>query len=477
VFNISCLIPAWVSFYLSYPLKDSVILRLRLNLANSFSLKSEDMKKIFTPLFQKLNFIFSFLLLLLAALIVDAQPTDQTFNANGTYVIPAGWTATVSIEVWGAGGSGGGGNKSAKTGGGGGGYARLVTTLTAGSYTVTVGKGGIAPTNANSGQDGGASSFAEEATILVSATGGSGGGTVNSSRAGGDGNPGPGITTHKGGNGGNANGNTGGGGGGSALAGADGNNGADGNGSAGGTGGTGEGNGGNGGSNASNGISGNAPGGGGGGKGDGNSAVSGNGADGRVTITIQNAEAALPVKFGTLTASAQLNAVELDWSSYTEENTDHYEVERSSNGQSFTVVGQVKAAGNSSVKLDYSWTDESPNNGNNFYRIKSVDFDGHLTYSSVIKITLGASTSRSIAIYPNPVKGSQLTLQMNNLQKGNYSVLLFNPAGQQVSRFQVNVENDIITQTLQLPSSVKPGVYNLLISNGALKLTKTFIVQ
>jgi hypothetical protein len=459
------------------------------------------MKKIFTPFSQKLNFIFSFLLLLLSFFIANAQPTDQTFNANGTYVIPAGWTATVSIEVWGAGGSGGGGNSSAKYGGGGGGYARLVTTLVAGSYTVTVGKGGVAPSSGSNGQSGGSSSFADGTTILVSATGGSGG-TNNTAGTGGNGNAGAGITIRKGGNGGNPTNRsifligtlgTGGGGGGSALPGANGSNGANGSDvtitnifpfhaqGTGGNGGSGEGKGGNGGDltdlSGSNGTNGIAPGGGGGGKGNGNSVVSGNGADGRVVITVQNAEAALPVKFGDLKASQGTNGVKLDWSSYSEENTDHYEIEHSSNGQSFSVIGQVKAAGNSSVKLDYSWLDESPNNGDNFYRVKSVDFDGHLTYSSVIKITLGASANRSIAIYPNPVKGSQLTLQMNNLQKGNYSVLLFNPAGQQVSRFQVNVANDIITQTLQLPSSVKPGVYNLLISNGALKLTKTFIVQ
>ncbi len=121
--------------------------------------------------------------------------------------------------------------------------------------------------------------------------------------------------------------------------------------------------------------------------------------------------------------------------------------------------------------------DASPINGDNFYRVKSVDIDGRLTYSSVIRISLGTSGNRSVAVYPNPVKGSQLTLQINNLDKGNYSILMFNHMGQQVSQFQVSLSNETTTQTLQLPSSLKPGVYNLLISNGALKLTKTFIVQ
>jgi hypothetical protein len=205
-----------------------------------------------------------------------------------------------------------------------------------------------------------------------------------------------------------------------------------------------------------------------------NSAVPG---FGFFTVGNITGNAALPVTFGDLRASQAAGGVQLGWTTYSESNVDHFEVERSSNGQSFSEIGQVKAVGNSSSKIDYSLLDASPINGDNFYRVKSVDIDGHITYSSVIKISLGANTNRSVAIYPNPVKGSQLTLQVNNLQKGNYSVLMFNNTGQQVGKFQMNLSNETMTQTLQLPSSLKPGVYNLLLSNGTLKLTKTFIVQ
>ncbi len=194
-------------------------------------------------------------------------------------------------------------------------------------------------------------------------------------------------------------------------------------------------------------------------------------------LDLSPAGAPLPVKFGNLKASQQSNGVRLDWSSYSEQNVSYYEIERSSKGQSFFVIGQTEANGNSDSRLDYNWLDASPLDGDNFYRVKSVDIDGHLTYSSVIKISLGASVNRSIALYPNPVKGLQITLQVNNLQKGNYFVFLFNRIGQHVSQFQINLSSENTTQTLQLPSSIKPGVYNLLISNGALRLTKTFIVQ
>ena len=90
---------------------------------------------------------------------------------------------------------------------------------------------------------------------------------------------------------------------------------------------------------------------------------------------------------------------------------------------------------------------------------------------------MGGSITKSINIYPNPVKGSQLTIQFNNLVKGDYSVKIFNHMGQQVHLAQINISNENMTQTLQLPSAIKPGTYNLIITNGGVRFDKTFVVQ
>lgn len=78
--------------------------------------------------------------------------------------------------------------------------------------------------------------------------------------------------------------------------------------------------------------------------------------------------------------------------------------------------------------------------------------------------------------YPRRAKDSQRALQINNLKKGNYSVFLFNLMGRKVSQFQIEILNENTTQTLQLPSSIKPGTYNLLITDGTLRLNRTLTV-
>ena len=187
--------------------------------------------------------------------------------------------------------------------------------------------------------------------------------------------------------------------------------------------------------------------------------------------------APLPVKFGNLKASQQSNTVRLDWSSYSEENVHHYEIQRSPDGRSFTQIGQLAAAGHSTARIDYNWLDVSPDNGNNFYRIKSVDIDGRIIYSSIVKISLGNTNNTRIGLYPNPVKGSEIAVQLKNLQKGNYSVQVFNNMGQQLSQLQINLANENTTQTIQLPPGIKPGTYSLRITNGVVKFNQIFIVK
>ena len=112
--------------------------------------------KVFSTLYRS----FFFILITKSAI---AQPTSQTFNSSGTYTVPTGYTAIVTIQAWGGGGGGGNNSGNAKGGGGGGAYASIITTLNPGSYTVTVGTGGT------TGNAGGNSSF----STLVIAAGGS----------------------------------------------------------------------------------------------------------------------------------------------------------------------------------------------------------------------------------------------------------------------------------------------------------------
>jgi hypothetical protein len=116
---------------------------------------------------------------------------------------------------------------------------------------------------------------------------------------------------------------------------------------------------------------------------------------------IQNNEVPLPVRLVNFTAAKQSESVQVKWSTATEENTDKFIVERSSNGASFTSIGTVKAAGSTTTGNSYTFPDLSPLSGNNYYRLKIIDKDGSIELSHVVRINFSKT---NFSIIPNPAK-------------------------------------------------------------------------
>ena len=108
--------------------------------------------------------------------------TIHTFTTTGASTFTV--LQSISVEYLVVAGGGGGGVGRAG-GGGGGGFVEGATTLSAGTYTITVGAGGSAGANDSQGGDGGASSLG--AVVTTVGGGGGGGWTTNTGRNGGSG--------------------------------------------------------------------------------------------------------------------------------------------------------------------------------------------------------------------------------------------------------------------------------------------------
>ena len=419
------------------------------------------MKKIYST-----SLLFSILFFICAAVGIS-QPISQTFNSSGTYTVPAGFSAVVTIEAWG-GGAGGGSGAAERGGGGGGAYASTTTTLTAGSYPVTVGTGGTV------GNPGVNSSFtalviAAGGTSTTTATGGAGG-TVAAST---------GTIRFAGGAGGNAgnSNSSGGGGGGSATSSANGGiggNGSNGNNQPGGTGGTGQGAGGAGAANsaAAAAVAGTAPGGGGGGRSSNATSTSAAGAAGRVVVTVS---AILPVRLKSFKAVKKATSVELEWNSESESNLADYIIEKSTDGTNFSALSTV-AARNSSNSEIYNYTDAAGNANVMYYRIAMIELDGKVTFSRIVKV-ISTGKGTQLQVYPNPVKGGVVNFITPELAKGVYSVEVFNSTAQVVYKVRYNHSGGALSQSIQLPESLKPGIYSIHIKDGQVKYQHNFLIQ
>ncbi|MBS1563403.1 MAG: T9SS type A sorting domain-containing protein, partial [Bacteroidetes bacterium] len=75
-------------------------------------------------------------------------------------------------------------------------------------------------------------------------------------------------------------------------------------------------------------------------------------------------------------------------------------VEYSYDGSNFAPVGKLATQPD---VTDYSFTHYQPGTRANYYRLRIVDATGKTTYSTVIRVDLGAISSSPVMVYPNPV--------------------------------------------------------------------------
>jgi hypothetical protein len=120
---------------------------------------------------------------------------------------------------------------------------------------------------------------------------------------------------------------------------------------------------------------------------------------------------ALPVELVRFTAHKFNEQSLLNWQTAQEINNHGFEIQRSADGNNFTVIGWVNGMGNASSPTDYSFTDLAPLKGKNLYRLKQVDNDGHFKFSPIR--TVDFETGFDLLIYPNPVT-SQLTVKFTD---------------------------------------------------------------
>ncbi|MFA6058858.1 MAG: T9SS type A sorting domain-containing protein [Taibaiella sp.] len=118
-------------------------------------------------------------------------------------------------------------------------------------------------------------------------------------------------------------------------------------------------------------------------------------------IGIGSTSVVLPVTFSSFTVQKQGCTAVLNWSTDMEHNNRYFAVERGFDGKNFTTIAQVTAAGNSTEKKFYSYTDSKPAAGLNQYRIAQVDIDGKRTTTGVQALYFNCAT-QSIKVYPNP---------------------------------------------------------------------------
>jgi autotransporter-associated beta strand protein len=143
----------------------------------------------------------------------------------------------------------------------------------------------------------------------------------------------------------------------------------------------------------------------------------------------------LPISLTSFTAKLIDKTILLNWATASEKNNQKFEVLKSVDGKNFKSIATVNGAGSSDTEKSYSFVDENPYAGANYYQLKQTDFNGTTATSTVISanakiedIKLSAyASSNSITINinsPNQTDGNIALFDMNGRKLESKNLVL-----------------------------------------------------
>jgi Secretion system C-terminal sorting domain len=205
--------------------------------------------------------------------------------------------------------------------------------------------------------------------------------------------------------------------------------------------------------------------------------VAGSNAANRFTVVF-NAAGSLPVNSLTVKAYKKNNSVIVEWQTTVETGVKTFVVEKSVTGTSFQNLTETTAKNNNTSNT-YSITDNNPVNGVNYYRIKTTSINSNEKYSAIVRVEMTDKGIKSVTVYPNPVTGKEIGLQLNNLAAGNYTAKMFNIAGQEVYSTILQHNGNNGSTSLQLNNKLAAGTYQLQLTDtkGTTYQQKVLVVE
>jgi hypothetical protein len=140
------------------------------------------------------------------------------------------------------------------------------------------------------------------------------------------------------------------------------------------------------------------------------------------TFFLNGGSVPVPVNLLSFNAQRTGRVNNISWSTAQELNTLVFIVERSNNGRDYSPIGQVTAAGNSNTTRSYSFIDNAPAKGINYYRIRIVDVDNSSKFSNIRNVRNEGTAD--ITMYPNPVKDRiQLNITSDKADRATITIV------------------------------------------------------
>ena len=168
----------------------------------------------------------------------------------------------------------------------------------------------------------------------------------------------------------------------------------------------------------------------------------------------------LPLDLTAFTAVASGRSAALSWTvAEASGGPGFFRVERSADGSSWDSIGRVDL---SALVSQYRFSDGSPLDGVNYYRLGIVDAAGTSTWSPVRQVVFETAAVPVVRVFPNPAAGLVFVTAPGIFLDGSV-MQLYSVAGEQLPLY---VTGGVGQATIDL-SGLAPGVYFLRVKTPA----------
>ena len=150
--------------------------------------------------------------------------------------------------------------------------------------------------------------------------------------------------------------------------------------------------------------------------------------------------------------------IQLGWSTYSEINIEHFDIERSTDGANFRQIGKINtASGQLNSNASYNYLDITAQRGTNYYRLAMVDNNGNYTYSKTIMVNVDIKGISVMIVYPNPFS-KRVQIRVNSDKAEKVAINIINSNGilmsSQDAQTQVGDNNININKVDALPGGI-----------------------
>lgn len=174
--------------------------------------------------------------------------------------------------------------------------------------------------------------------------------------------------------------------------------------------------------------------------------------------------ALLPQNFLDFRSAVDKKQVQLSWTVADNHDVHLFEVERSTNGVDYTMIGKVPVT---DTLKDYSAADELTKIFSSvvYYRLKVVDNDNRYSYSRILKVNTEDYSNKPVSIHPNPVK-QNATIQINSDRFSSAKVCIYNIHGKLLKTIETSIRKGSNTVTVSGVGNWQSGIYPVKVHMG-----------